>query len=237
MNPIAFKIFNFEIRYYSLFILVGVTIAYFMIMREAKKFKMSEDSMFNMFFWTLIVGIVGARIYYVAFNWEYFGNNMSEIWQIWQGGLAIHGGIIFGLIAILIFCKKNKLNTIKILDMIVPSLILAQAIGRWGNFFNSEAYGAATTYSHLKSLHIPNFIISGMHINGVYYTPTFLYESIWCIVGFIILMIILILMHHLNKIPCQITESGQCHSAEHKNQWLGESSFSGFFRYGILVFI
>lgn len=190
MNPIAFKIFGFEIRYYSLFILLGVTIAYFMIMREAKKFKMNEDSIFNMFFWTLIIGIIGARIYYVIFNWDYFGSHMNEIWQIWQGGLAIHGGILFGLIALLIYCKKNKINVTKILDMIVPSLILAQAIGRWGNFFNSEAYGAATTYAHLKKLHIPNFIISGMHINGIYYTPTFFYESLWCLLGFIILMII-----------------------------------------------
>lgn len=190
MNPIAFKIFGMDVRYYSLFILIGVLIGYFMIIKEGKKFNINEDSLFNMFFWTLIIGIIGARLYYVMFNWEYFGSHISEIWQIWQGGLAIHGGIIFGLITIAIYAKKNNINLLKLLDIVTPPLILAQAIGRWGNFFNGEAYGPATTLSHLHSMHIPSFIIKGMNINGMYYTPTFFYESIWCIVGFILLIVL-----------------------------------------------
>ncbi len=188
MNPIAFTIFGMEIRYYSLFILIGVVVAYFMIIREAKKFNISSDAIFNLFFWTIIIGIIGARLYYVVFNWEYFGTHINEIWQIWQGGLAIHGGILFGLITVGIFTKKNNMRLLRILDIIVVPLILAQAIGRWGNFFNSEAYGVATTINHLRDLHIPEFIIDGMKINGIYYTPTFFYESLWCIVGFIIMM-------------------------------------------------
>lgn len=190
MNPIAFKIFGFEIRYYSLFILTGVILAYFLIVKEAKRFKIKEDEIFNMFFYTLIVGIIGARAYYVLFTWEYFGRHIDEIIKIWEGGLAIHGGIIAGTITIAIYCKHHNLNLLKILDIISPAVILAQSIGRWGNFFNSEAYGAATTLGHLKSLHIPGFIIKGMKINGIYYTPTFFYESLWCLLGFIIMIII-----------------------------------------------
>lgn len=190
MNLIAFSIFGMEIRYYSLFILAGVVIAYFMILREAKRFHISGDFIFNMFFWTIIIGIIGARLYYVVFNWDYFGSHINEIWQIWQGGLAIHGGILFGLVTIAIYTKRYNIRTLKILDMAAVPLILAQGIGRWGNFFNSEAYGVATTLNHLKEMHIPDFVISGMKINGIYYTPTFFYESIWCLLGFIVMLIL-----------------------------------------------
>ncbi|HBA37459.1 MAG TPA: prolipoprotein diacylglyceryl transferase [Firmicutes bacterium] len=190
MNPVAFEIFGIGIRYYSMFILIGVAIAYFMIVREAKKFGISSDFIFNLFFWTIIIGIIGARLYYVVFNWEYFGSHINEIWQLWQGGLAIHGGILLGLLTIAIYTRKHHVRTARIIDIVVVPLILGQAIGRWGNFFNSEAYGAATTLNHLESLHIPRFIIDGMNINGIYYTPTFFYESLWCILGFIILLFV-----------------------------------------------
>ena len=181
MNPIAFSLFGYEVKWYSIMILIGALIGYFLIDRESKKFKINKDFIFNMFFWTLIIGIIGARLYYVMFSWDYYGSHVNEIWHIWEGGLAIHGGIIFGLITLSLYCKKK--------DIVVPSLILAQAIGRWGNFFNSEAYGAATTLEHLKSLPIPSFVINGMNINGIYYTPTFFYESMWCLLGFILLLI------------------------------------------------
>lgn len=189
MNPIAFSIFGLDIRFYSLFILLGVIIAYFMIVNEAKKFNMNEDFIFNLFFWTFIIGICGARLYYVLFNWSYFSSNIAEIWQIWNGGLAIHGGLLFGIIFLYFHCKKNNISFINILDIVCVPLILAQAFGRWGNFFNQEAYGTATTLAHLQKLHIPQFVINGMKINGIYYTPTFFYESIWCLIGFIILYI------------------------------------------------
>lgn len=189
MSPVAFEVLGLEVRYYSMFILIGVGIAYILMIREAKKFSISTDFIFNLYFWTLIFGIIGARLYYVVFNWEYFGSHIGEIWQIWQGGLAIHGGILFGLITIGLYCKKHNVRILKILDMAVAPLILAQAIGRWGNFFNSEAYGVATTVNHLRDLHIPEFVIQGMNINGITYTPTFFYESVCCAVGFVILMI------------------------------------------------
>ena len=190
MNPIIFTIGNFEIRWYSIILLIAFTFASFFINKEAKRFEIEKDFIFNLLFWTLIFGILGARIYYVVFDWQYYSNNISEIWKIWNGGLAIHGGIIAGLLTIIVYTKKYKLRLLRYLDFVVPGLIIAQSIGRWGNFFNQEAHGIATSLEQLKNLHIPDFIIKGMKINGVYYTPTFFYESIACIIGFIIIAII-----------------------------------------------
>ncbi len=190
MNPIAFTISGFEVRWYSLMLLTGMLIAIFMVIREGKRFNIPKDFMFNLAFWVIIVGIICARIYYCIFNFELYQNNILDVFKIWEGGLAIHGGIIGGLITIIVYTKRYNINTFKITDIVVVPLLLAQAIGRWGNFFNSEAHGAATTYYHLKELHIPEKIIEGMKIGNVYYHPTFLYESIFCLVGFIILLFV-----------------------------------------------
>ena len=190
MNPIIINIAGFEIRWYSIMLLLAFIIATYVVSRETKRFSIEKDFIFNMLFWALIFGIIGARIYYVIFNYAYYNNNILEMLKIWNGGLAIHGGIIGGLLTIILYTRKYKLRTIRYLDFIVPGLIIGQAIGRWGNFFNSEAHGLATSLEHLKKLHIPNFVINGMHINGVYYSPTFFYESILCLLGFIILCII-----------------------------------------------
>lgn len=178
-----------KIYYYSICILLGIIIAYNIINSEGKRLGYPKDYFLNLVFWALIFGIIGARIYYVLFNLDYYLKNPLEIIMIWHGGLAIHGGIIAGLIFILIYANKYKQNVLRILDIIVPGLIIGQAIGRWGNFFNQEAHGPATTLAHLQNLHIPEFIIKGMHINGVYYEPTFFYESVWCLIGFIVLLI------------------------------------------------
>lgn len=187
MNPVAFSIFGFGIRYYSLFILGAVILSYILINKEAKKFDIDKDFIFNMFFWSIIIGIFGARLYYVLLSMDYYSGNFKEIFKIYNGGLAIHGGIIAGLITTYIYTKKHNFRFLRALDMIVPCLILSQSIGRWGNFFNSEAYGMAVSRDTLESLFIPKFIINGMHINGLYYFPTFFYESIFCFIGFIIL--------------------------------------------------
>jgi len=143
-----------------------------------------------MIFWLLPISIVGARLYYVIFNLDYYAKDLISIFKVWEGGLAIHGGIITGLIFVIFYCKKHKVNTFLVSDITVVSLIIAQAIGRWGNFFNSEAYGSKVTLDFLKGIYLPQFIIDGMYINGVYYHPTFLYEFIWNFVGFIIMVII-----------------------------------------------
>ena len=188
MNRYIFTIGNFKVEWYSVLIIIGVMIGLTMVMKEAKRYKYPTEFVFNMCFWAIIAGIIGARISYVLFNLNLY-DNFWDVFKIWEGGLAIHGGLIAGLIVIILYCKKYNARAIRFIDFLVPALLLAQAIGRWGNFFNSEAHGAATTLEHLQSLHIPDFIIQGMNIGGIYYTPTFLYESLWCILGFIIILI------------------------------------------------
>ncbi len=190
MNPYVYKIGNFGIRWYSLLILIGVIIGIRMLEKEGQRFNINKDFLFNLAFWAIIIGILGARIYYVIFNFNLYKNDIFSIFKIWEGGLAIHGGIIAGVITIALYCKKYKMQFLRITDLCIAPLLLAQALGRWGNFFNGEAHGAVTSLAHLKSLHIPEFIIKGMNISGIYYEPTFLYESIFCLVGFIIILIV-----------------------------------------------
>lgn len=189
MNRVAFNIFGFNVYYYSLCILLGVIVAYILITREGKKQGLPKEFISDLIFYTLIIGILGARVYYCVFNLDYYLANPSEILKIYNGGLAIHGGVIAGLIFVYFYTKKKNVSFIKILDMVAPAVIIAQSFGRWGNFFNQEAHGGITTYQNLKNMHIPEFIINGMHIEGKYYYPTFFFESIWCLIGFIILMI------------------------------------------------
>lgn len=190
MDAIFLDLGIIQIYWYSVFIFIALLVGGTLALKEAKKFQIPEDFMINMFFYLVPIAIIGARLYFVLFHLDYYSNNLSDIFKIWEGGLAIHGGVIAGLIWILFYTKKHGVSTIKILDIAVVSLLLGQAIGRWGNFLNGEAYGPATTLSFLESLHLPQFIIDGMNINGVYHQPTFLYESIWCLIGFIIILII-----------------------------------------------
>lgn len=187
MSPVIFTVGNFEVRWYSTLIALAVLISYFMIIREGERLNIKKEFTFNMLFWTLIIGIIGARLYYVLFNLDYYSHNLSEIYKIWNGGLAITGGTIAGLITILLYCKKYKVNSLKVLDIVVVALLLSQAIGRWGNFFNSEAYGISVEYKTLVNLKIiPQFIIDNMYINGTYHLPMFYFESVWCFIGFIV---------------------------------------------------
>ena len=190
MNPYLIDLGFFQISWYSIFILIAVFIGGIIILHETKKFDIPEEFMSNLIFWVVILGVVGARLYYVAFNFAYYSANPIDIFKIWEGGLAIHGGILFGLIFTVIYAAKYKVKLYRILDIMVPGLIIGQAIGRWGNFFNQEAFGGEVTKSFLTGLHIPEFIVNGMYINGSYYHPTFLYESLWCILGFVMIIVI-----------------------------------------------
>lgn len=190
MNRVALDLGFIQIYWYSIFIFAGMLAACVLIYREAKRRNIDDEFLVNLTFNTLVFGIIGARLYYVLFNLEYYLAHPIEILEIWNGGLAIHGGIIMGLIAILLTCKSKKENVMRILDIVVVGVIIGQAIGRWGNFFNSEAYGAITTLEALQSQYIPRFIIDGMYILGEYRQPTFLYESIGSLLGFIILLLI-----------------------------------------------
>ena len=190
MSKYAFTIGNFSIRWYSIMLLLAAIVGLFLFLQEGRKFNFNRDFLFNLFFWVIVMGFIGARAYYVIFNFDLYKNDLISIFKIWEGGLAIHGGIIAGFITMLLYCKKYNARIFKITDMATVSLIFGQAIGRWGNFFNQEAHGAATTYAKLKSMHIPEAIINNMNINGIYYAPTFFYESIWCLIGGIVLLIV-----------------------------------------------
>ena len=167
-----------QIKFYSVLILFAFALGYFLVIKECKKQGIPLTKISDMCFYLIIFSLLGARIYYCLFNIDYYKSNLLDIVKVWEGGLAIHGGIIGGFIYIYIYTKKNKIDLINLLDIFAPALAIGQAIGRWGNFFNSEAYGPITTLETLKKLNIPNFIIDGMYINSNYHHPTFYYESI-----------------------------------------------------------
>jgi len=190
MNRIFISIGSINIYWYSVLIVVSLIIGMYFSTKQAEKNKLTKEFLYDLIFYLIPIAVLGARVYYVIFNFSLFKSNILDIFKIWEGGLAIYGAVISGAIFIIYYCKKKKKNILLTLDTIVPYVILGQAIGRWGNFINGEAHGPLTTYEHLKSMKLPEFIIRGMNINGLYYIPTFLYESLWCILGFIILLII-----------------------------------------------
>ena len=189
MNRVLFEFGPITIYWYSITMLLSVLLGIYLSLKESKKHKM-YDFISDLISYAIIFGIIGARLYYVIFNFEQYQKDLLSIFKIWEGGIAIYGALIGGLISIIYLAKKKKQSIIKTTDIITPSLLIAQSIGRWGNFFNGEAHGTVVSLDFLKSHHIPKFIIEGMYIDGVYYHPTFLYESIWCLIGFIILIII-----------------------------------------------
>ena len=190
MNRVALDLGFVKIYWYSITMFLGVFCGIFVAYREIKRKKISLDKFENMAFYAILSGFLGARIYYVLFNLDYYLANPLEIIQVWNGGLAIHGGIIGAVLAIYFYCKKNEMSFIEMIDICAPALIIGQIIGRWGNFFNSEAHGGIVSRIFLERLCIPKFIIDGMYINGVYYHPTFLYESVLNLICFIGLMVL-----------------------------------------------
>ncbi|MBU5019261.1 prolipoprotein diacylglyceryl transferase [Staphylococcus aureus] len=188
IDPVAFNLGPLSVRWYGIIIAVGILLGYFVAQRALVKAGLHKDTLVDIIFYSALFGFIAARIYFVIFQWPFYAENPSEIIKIWHGGIAIHGGLIGGFIAGVIVCKVKNLNPFQIGDIVAPSIILAQGIGRWGNFMNHEAHGGPVSRAFLEQLHLPNFIIENMYINGQYYHPTFLYESIWDVAGFIILV-------------------------------------------------
>lgn len=189
MDKVLINFGPFKIYYYSITMLLAVLVGIFLACRESKHHGMKTYIM-DLVTYLIIFGVIGARLYYVIFNFDNYQDRLLDIFKIWEGGIAIYGAIIGGFIAILYYAKKCKQSVIRTTDIIIPGLILAQAIGRWGNFFNGEAHGGIVSLEFLKSIHLPNFIIEGIYIGGNYYHPTFLYESLWCVIGFFVLLTI-----------------------------------------------
>ena len=178
MNRIFFNVFGIDIYWYSVFIAIAMAIGIVMATRQADKANLGKGFIFDLAFYLIPIGIIGARIYYVIFNFSLFKDDIISILYLWEGGLAIYGGVLLGILFAFYYCKKKKKSFLLTLDVFAPYLILGQAIGRWGNFINKEAYGPVTTLEFLQRLHLPKFIINGMYINDLYYQPTFLYESL-----------------------------------------------------------
>ncbi|MCM3071360.1 MULTISPECIES: prolipoprotein diacylglyceryl transferase [Staphylococcus] len=188
INPIALELGPISVRWYGIIIAVGILLGYFIAQEGVKRIGFDTDTLVDIIFWSAIFGFIMARLYFVVFQWPYYIQNPIEIPMIWHGGIAIHGGLIGGFVTGIIICKQKNINPFQIGDVIAPSMILGQGIGRWGNFMNHEAHGGPVSRTFLENLHIPDFIINNMYINGKYYQPTFLYESIWDILGFVILI-------------------------------------------------
>ncbi len=176
MNPIAFDLFGLEIRWYGILLASGILTAVLVGMYNAKKMNLSEDVVADIALWGIPGGVIGARIYYVIFNWSYYHGDIMAMLNIRGGGLAIHGGIIGGVIAGGGYILYKKLPFWKCADLAGMSLIIAQAIGRWGNFMNNEAHGG------------PTDLPWGIMVEGQRVHPTFLYESLWNLCLFAFLM-------------------------------------------------
>lgn len=175
-EPVAFTIFGIDIMWYAVLITSGMIIATVICCVRAPKHDLTSDQIINFVIICIPAAIIGARLYYVVFNWEFYAGDIKKILNIRGGGLAIHGGLIFAFVAVCILCAVWKLRPLNVLDLAAPCIAIAQAIGRWGNYFNSEAHGG------------PADLPWAITVNGQSVHPTFLYESIWCFLLFFFLI-------------------------------------------------
>lgn len=177
VNRVAFSLFGKDVYWYALCILTGYLLAMLFVTSTCKKRGVDPDHIVDICIWGLVFGIAGARIYYCIFDWESIGGFLG-IFKLWEGGLAIYGGLIGAITTAFVYCKVKKLNTLNVFDVCVPGLFIGQIIGRWGNFFNAEVYGRATDSFFRMTINGGE----GVH-------PLFLYEGTWNLVGLILLLI------------------------------------------------
>ncbi|MDF2557594.1 MAG: prolipoprotein diacylglyceryl transferase [Bacillales bacterium] len=190
LDSVAFSIGPVSVHWYGLIIASAVVIGIFMATSEGKKHGIHPDTFVDLLIWAIPIAVLSARAYYVIFEWSRFQDNPLDAFKIWEGGLAIHGALIGAIITAYIFTKKHQINFWRIVDIAAPSIILGQAMGRWGNFFNQEAFGGEVSRQFLENLQLPKFIINQMYVEGAYHHPTFLYESIWSILGIVLIYIV-----------------------------------------------
>lgn len=194
MNPIAFELGPFEVRWYGILIALGIVLAFIVVQKEMVKRGMHPDFLTDLLIWAVPISIISARIYYVIFSWDFYKDHPEQIIRIWEGGIAIHGALIGAFITAYVYTKLKGVSFWKTVDIAAAGLLIGQIIGRWGNFMNQEAHGGPVSENFLETTIIPNWIMDQMTINGVTYHPTFLYESTWNIVGLIIILL-------LRKVP------------------------------------
>lgn len=194
VNPdrVAFNVFGKDIYWYGVLMAVGILVAVFFAMREAKRKKLHDDTILDLCLIIIPLGVIGARLYYVLLELDQYIQNPIRILYVWEGGLAIFGAVIGGLLGIWLYSRKKKIRFLKLVDCIAPGLALAQAIGRWGNFFNQEAFGLPVTDPNLMWFPLAVKIDIEHTFNGVictnpYHLATFFYESVWCVLIFTVL--------------------------------------------------
>jgi phosphatidylglycerol---prolipoprotein diacylglyceryl transferase len=190
LNPIALDLGPLQIHWYGIIITTGIVLALILVMRESERRGLQKEIFLDLILYAVPIAIISARIYYVIFQWDYYSQNPGDIIKIWNGGIAIHGALIGSVITAIVFAKKRNLSFWKLADIAAPSILLGQAIGRWGNFMNQEAHGGEVSRAFLENLMLPEWIINQMYIDGAYYHPTFLYESLWNLAGVIILILL-----------------------------------------------
>ena len=186
------EIFGLSIQWYAVLIILGALITLYFSKRDLKELKYINVNEFmdDYFIYVLWFGILGARLWFcIFFDFKYYLSNPLEILKVWNGGLAIHGGLVAGLIFTIFYFKKKNVSFLKTADCILPNVLLAQALGRWGNFVNKECHGPEVDESFYNG--ILSFLKNGMHINGKYYEPEFFYESMLCILGWLIIRFII----------------------------------------------
>lgn len=197
----AFHFGNFSVKWYGIIIAFGFTLACIYGGRKAYKWKMNLDGMLDVLIYGTVFGIIGARLYFVVFHWYSYKDNLFDIFKIWEGGIAIYGGIIGALIGAAIACKKSKIDFRNLLDLGALGLLIGQGIGRWGNFMNQEAFGTNTTTALFRMtspkitetllMEQEQLLSKGITVDPFLPVhPTFLYESIWCLLGFLVLHLI-----------------------------------------------
>jgi prolipoprotein diacylglyceryl transferase len=178
MHPILFQIGSITVRYYGLMYVIAITVGFFLLSREVrrKKLALSTDNLLDLLLWTVPVAIIGARLYYVVFHWNYYGTHPLDIFKLWQGGLAIHGGVLAGILVVYLFSRLKKVQFWALTDALAPSLILGQAIGRIGNFTNGDAFGLPTTLPW--GIRFPAGSPAGMAFPGQATHPSMIYEML-----------------------------------------------------------
>ena len=193
-NPsrVAFTLFGRDVYWYGVLMALGILIGVWLTLKEGKRKKLTEDDILDMCLVMIPSGVVGARLYYVIFEWASYASNPIRALYIWEGGLAIYGAVIGGLLGMFIYSRVRKIRFLKLADCIAPGLVLAQAIGRWGNFFNQEAFGLPISNGELMWFPFAVYIegyhtFNGQPCSNPYHMATFFYESVWCLIVFIIL--------------------------------------------------
>lgn len=184
-QPILFHVGGLQIHWYGLFLALGTLAGFFVVSWLARQYRLSDQHMSNLFFLLIIGGFIGARLWHVSNEWGYYRLHPGDIMKIWNGGLGLHGGIIAGIIIVIAYALVKKVNFWVLADILAPGLILAQAIGRWGNYFNQELFGRPTTWAWGIPIDIANRPLGFQQFS--FFQPTFLYESLGSLIIFIIL--------------------------------------------------